>query len=213
MISIIIPACNEEKYLKETINSVKNQGYKHEIIVVCDGCTDKTAETAKSLADKFVILKERHGPAFAKNEGEKMAAYNKLVFLDADTKLTENVLKEISEALDRGYVGTCRIKPSDPKFKHKTMMFLKNLYPFPYTNGILFCTREAFRKVKGFPEVKKGEERNILKQLAEDFEFKVIKNPVISSTRRFDKKGYFNVMFYWIKEYFKPSDEDYEVIR
>ncbi len=213
MISIIIPACNEEKYLEETINSVRNQEHKHEIIVVCDGCTDRTVEIAKSIADKFVILKERKGPAFAKNEGAKLAKYDKLVFLDADTRLTENTLKEISKALDNRYIGTCRIRPSDPKFKHKIMMSLKNFYPFPYTNGIFFCTKLAFKKVKGFPEVKKGEERYILKMLAENFEFKVIKNPVINSTRRFDKKGYLGVMFYWIKEYFKPSDKDYEIIR
>ncbi len=213
MISIIIPACNEEKYLEETIKSVRAQKYEHEIIVVCDGCTDKTAEIAKKITDKFVILKDRNGPAVAKNEGEKLAKYNKLVFLDADTKLTENVLKEISDALDKDFMGTCRIKPSNSEFRHRMMMFLKDLYPFPYTNGIFFCKRGAFKKVNGFSSVKKGEERNILKNLSKNYKFKVIKNHVINSTRRFDKKGYFSVMLYWIKEYFRPSDDDYEVIR
>ncbi len=213
MISVIIPACNEEMYLKETIESVRKQDHEHEIIVVCDGCTDKTPEMAKFLADKFVILKERRGPGFAKNEGEKLAKYDKLVFLDADTKLTENTIKEISDVLDKGCIGTCRIKPSAPGLNHKIMMFFKNLYPFPYTNGILFCTKEAFKKAGGFPEIKKGEERNILKKLSEHYSFRVIEKSVISSTRRFEKKGYLNVMFYWIKEYFKPSEEDYEIIR
>ena len=43
MISIIIPAYNEEKYLKKTIESISEQTYKdYEIIVVANGCTDNT---------------------------------------------------------------------------------------------------------------------------------------------------------------------------
>ncbi len=214
MISIIIPACNEENYLKDTIDSIRSENFKDcEIIVVCDGCTDKTLDIAKNYADKFVLLKERKGPAIAKNEGAKLAKHNKLVFLDADTKLTENTLKEISEALDKNLVGTCKIKPSNKNTKHKIMMYIKNLYPFPFTNGILFCAKEAFEKTGGFPGVKKGEERSLLKKLNKEHNFKLLKTLVISSTRRFDKKGYLRVMLYWIKEHLKPSDEDYEVIR
>lgn len=214
MISIIIPACNEERYLRETIQSIKSQSFKdYEIIVVCDGCTDKTLEIAKDHADKFILLKDRKGPAIAKNEGAELAKHNKLIFLDADTKLTENVLSDISEALDKKLFGTCKIKPSDNKIKHKVMMFIKNLYPFPFTNGIVFCTKETFTKGGGFPIVKKGEEGSMVRKLNKENEFTLLKTPVISSTRRFDKKGYLKVMLYWIKEYIKPSDEDYEIIR
>ena len=213
MISIIIPAYNEENYLEETIKSIKYQNFIHEIIVVCDGCTDKTLELAKEYANKFILLKDRNGPAIAKNEGAKLSKYNKLVFLDADTKLTENTLKEISEALDKNLFGTCKIKPSNKDIKHSVMMYIKNLDPFPFTNGIFFCTKEAFQKTGGFPGVKKGEERSLLKKISKEYKFKLLKTPVISSTRRFDKKGYLKVMLYWIKEYLKPSDEDYEVIR
>lgn len=214
MISIIIPACNEENYIKDTINSIKSQNFKdYEIIVVCDGCTDKTIEIAKTNANKFILLKERKGPAIAKNEGVKLAKYDKLVFLDSDTKLTSNVLNEISKALNNKLFGTCKIKPSNNKIKHKLMMNIKNLYPFPFTNAILFCTKEAFEKAGYFPNIKKGEEKVLLKKLNKEQDFILLNTPVISSTRRFDKKGYLKVMFYWIKEYLKPSDEDYEVIR
>lgn len=214
MISIIIPACNEENYLKDAINSIKSQNFKDcEIIVVCDGCTDKTLDIAKNHADKFVLLKERKGPATAKNEGVKLAKHNKLIFLDADTKLTEGTLEEISKALDKNLFGTCKIKPSNNKTKHKLMMNLKNLYPLPFTNAILFCTKEAFEKAGCFSSVKKGEEKILLKKLSKEYNFVLLNTPVISSTRRFDKKGYFKVMIYWIKEYLKPSDEDYDVIR
>lgn len=213
MISVIIPACNEENYLEDTIKSVRSQNYEHEIIVVCDGCTDNTTKLATAFADKFIILEKRAGPAVAKNEGVKLAKYNKLIFLDADTRLTENTLKEISDNLDKGIIGTCKIKPSSSRIKHKVMMFFKNLYPFPLTNGIIFCTKDDFSKVNGFPEVKKGEDGKFMKDLTKEKEFMVLSTPVISSTRRFDKKGYLRVMLYWIKERIKPSEDDYEIIR
>ncbi len=214
MLSIIIPACNEEDYLAETIASVRSQNIRNqEVIVVCDGCTDKTEKIAKRLADKVIILKERKGPAIAKNKGVKIAKFSKLVFLDADTKLTKNTLEEISIALDKNFYGTCRIKPSNNKLKHKSMMYIKNLYPLPFTNGIIFCNKEAFKKINGFGNLKKGEDGNFVNKLKKHYKFILLKNYVINSTRRFDKLGYTKVMIYWIKEYFKPTNKDYSIIR
>lgn len=214
MISVIIPACNEEKYLKDTINSVKSQNYKNfEIIVVCDGCTDDTEKIANKLTNKVIVLKERKGPATAKNEGLKLAKYKKLVFLDADTKLTQNTLKTISEAIDKKLYGTCKIKPSNNKIKHKIMMSFKNLCPIPFTNGIIFCSKDVFTKVNGFDNIKKGEDGHFVRKLSKYNKFVLLNNYIISSTRRFDKKGYLKVMLYWIKEYIKPTNKDYEVIR
>ena len=214
MLSIIIPACNEELYLEETIKSIKSQAYsKYEIIVVCDGCTDSTNYIAKRLADKIVIIKERKGPAIAKNEGVKISKATKLVFLDADTKLTKNTLEEISKVLDKNYYGTCKIKPSNNKLKHRIMMSLKNLYPFPFTNGIIFCNKELFKKVNGFGDVKKGEDGRFVRKLSKNNKFVLLNTHVINSTRRFDKLGYIKVGLYWTKEYLKPSNKDYSVIR
>ena len=49
-ISIIIPAHNEENYIKKTLHSIKQQTYQnYEAIVVSNGCTDKTEE----IVNKF----------------------------------------------------------------------------------------------------------------------------------------------------------------
>ena len=51
-VSVIIPAYNEEKYLETTLKSVVNQYYDNlELIVVPNGCTDKTAD----IAEKFTV--------------------------------------------------------------------------------------------------------------------------------------------------------------
>ena len=57
MISIIIPACNEENYIKDSLDSISMQDYKdYEIIVVCNGCTDKTEAIAKKYTKKVFNL-------------------------------------------------------------------------------------------------------------------------------------------------------------
>jgi len=215
MISIIIPACNEEKYISKTLDSIRSQSFKnYEIIVVCDGCTDKTAKKAKS-ADKVVILKRREGPGVAKNKGAEKAKGDVLVFLDADTEITEGLLHDIFKNKNKYLIGTAKIKPSNNKFKHKLFMALKNHFvcPFGVTNGIVFCKKDTFFENKGFPHIKKREEGIFVRDLKKRGKFYISRYYVINSTRRFDKKGYVKVIGYWIKEALKPSNEDYEVIR
>src|SRR3989344_5050591 len=113
MLSIIIPAHNEQDYILKTIDSIKKQNFKdYEIIVVLDGCTDNTLKLIKNKVDKIIILKNKKGPAIAKNEGAKVSNGDILVFLDADTLLTLSLLNVIESEKDNYSVGTALIKPS-----------------------------------------------------------------------------------------------------
>ena len=52
LVSILIPAFNAERYIKETLGSALAQTYRHiEIVVVDDGSTDGTANIIKSYND------------------------------------------------------------------------------------------------------------------------------------------------------------------
>ena len=51
MISVIVPAHNEEAYLPRTLEALRHQNYGwFEVIVVANGCTDRTAELARANA-------------------------------------------------------------------------------------------------------------------------------------------------------------------
>ena len=217
MISVIIPAHNEEKYLMRTVQSIKNQTFKNfEIIVVDDGSTDKTASVAKNEVDFVVSLKKKSGPAKARNAGVKKSSGEMLVFLDADTALSPQVLEEIYIHKKDFFIGTCLIEPDNPKIKHRFVMWVKNrlICPFGVSNGILFCSREVFNKYGPFNEkLPKREEGIFLRDVKKHGRFVIIKEPVVSSMRRFDKKGYIYIAYYWIKEAFKPTEEEYEVVR
>ncbi len=94
--SVIIPAYNSEKTIKECIKSLKSQSYrgKYEIIVVDDGSSDRTKELAKKEG-AVVISQNKAGPAKARNNGAKKAKGKVLIFIDSDCVAENNWLEEM----------------------------------------------------------------------------------------------------------------------
>ena len=71
--SIIMPAYNAEKYIKEAVDSVRNQSYGNwELIIVDDGSSDRTG----ALADGFAKADERIKAVHQKHSGTAAAARN-----------------------------------------------------------------------------------------------------------------------------------------
>jgi len=214
MISIIIPALNEEKYIESTLNSIKNSDFQnYEIIVVANGCTDKTVEKVRKIADRIITMDERH-VSKARNLGAKHAKGDILVFLDADTQLTKNTLSRIARKKGN-FVGTCKVKPDINKLKAKILMSLKSkLWWTIWTNGIIFCDKETFQKANGFnTNLKKGEDGNFIRKAKKHAKYCLANSYVINSMRRFEKWGYFYIEWFWIKEKLFPSKKEYEIIR
>lgn len=82
--SVIIPAHNEEAVISKALDSVKAQSFTdYECIVVCDACTDKTADIAKSYGFK-VIEVNAHSSGAARNAGLEIAQGEWILFCDAD---------------------------------------------------------------------------------------------------------------------------------
>ena len=74
MISIIVPAHNEADYLGATLDALNRQDYGNfEIVVVANGCTDRTAEVAREKCSRLVTL-EAKGLGISRNLGGRLAA-------------------------------------------------------------------------------------------------------------------------------------------
>lgn len=87
-ISIIIPTHNRKKLLEKTLQSVLNQTYKaDEIIIIDDGSTDGTQESLKIYLENDTlkyIFQENQGVSSARNHGIKIAQNKWICFLDSD---------------------------------------------------------------------------------------------------------------------------------
>lgn len=104
VLTIVIPAYNAQRYLRQTLNSVLSQkGRGLEIIVVNDGSTDSTASIAEDYARRYpcirVISTENRGVSHARNLGIRAAAGDYVGFLDADDVLCADAYTPETEAL------------------------------------------------------------------------------------------------------------------
>jgi glycosyltransferase involved in cell wall biosynthesis len=103
-VSVIIPAYNASKFIREAIDSILNQTYKdYEIIVVDgrDGSTDNTREIVAEYGDAVRYFhQENRGLADARNKGILNSKGQYLAFLDSDDLWFENKLALQVEFLD-----------------------------------------------------------------------------------------------------------------
>src|ERR1700743_2513874 len=83
MVTVIIPALNEEKTIRQVIRQAKRNAQVNEIIVVDDLSTDNTIAEAKK-EDVKVISSTHIGKGDSMREGMMMAKNEILVFMDAD---------------------------------------------------------------------------------------------------------------------------------
>lgn len=94
MLSVIIPAYNVEKYLKECLDSVLRQNFKdYEVICVDDGSTDSTGAILDEYAERYkqirVFHKENGGRALVRNYALPLAKGKYIYFLDSDDYLSD----------------------------------------------------------------------------------------------------------------------------
>ncbi len=103
LVSIIVPARNEEKAIADTLRSLLETSYPNkQIVVVDDGSTDRTYAIAKPFADarKIELVKSgaetgRGGKAFAMNLALKFCRGDYIMQVDADTSFDRNVIEEM----------------------------------------------------------------------------------------------------------------------
>ena len=200
MLSIIIPALNEQENLKNLLDSIKVQGDfgDYEIIVADAGSKDKTKEVA--IAYNCIIC-QGGLPAKGRNEGAKIAKGDWILFLDADTMLPKNffvnTFKEVNER--NLSIASYKLLPTSNNkkatfylnfFYNWPIEFLQNILPHG-ADGILI-KKNIFEKVNGFDEsVKLAEDHYMIRLACKIGKFGIIKNSsVYISERRFVTDGW-----------------------
>lgn len=99
-ISVVIPTYNEEKCIKNCLNSVMNGSViPLEIIVADGGSSDNTVEIAKNMGVTVIDNPHKHA-AGGRNEGIKIAQGNVIAFIDADCIADKYWLEEIKNTFE-----------------------------------------------------------------------------------------------------------------
>ena len=101
-VSAIVPVYNGEPWLSEALDSIKNQTKPvHELIVVDDGSTDRSAEIAAEAGAKVVSLEQNSGEGAARNAGLNCAVGDVIAWLDADDVWAPSHVAVLSSLLER----------------------------------------------------------------------------------------------------------------
>ncbi|MGC5325158.1 glycosyltransferase family 2 protein [Brevibacillus sp. SYSU BS000544] len=93
-ISVIIPARNEEKTIRRVIAEAKRINRKTEVIVVCNGNTDRTAGIANKAGAKVISYAESLGHDVGRAIGASHANGEVLLFVDADFVIPTWILRK-----------------------------------------------------------------------------------------------------------------------
>ncbi len=99
MISVIIPVYNNEKTIRQCLESVSNQSISDYEIIVIDSSKDNTTKMIKEFKNiKLIHLDEKTDPGKGRNIGVKEAKGDIIAFTDSDCIVDYDWLKNIQEA-------------------------------------------------------------------------------------------------------------------
>jgi glycosyltransferase involved in cell wall biosynthesis len=225
MISVIVPAHNEEAYLGATLDALNRQDYgNYEIVVVANGCTDRTAEVAREKCSRLLTL-DAKGLGVSRNLGGRLAAGDLLIFLDADTILEPHALQTIAGQFTRRDAGgTLKGQPDSARFAYRVIYGLKNfMHRFVVHNGssgVIICWKDHFDRIGGFKEhLELRENSELIRRLKRFGGYRYIgATAAVTSMRRYDQRGVKHIVWLWIKLWFLSlfsdlSHRKYESVR
>ncbi len=202
LFSVIIPAHNEEKYIRRCIRSIRKAASAFqenvEIVVVCNRCTDRTGKIAKKLGAR-VLTNEDRCIARVRNAGISEAKGEIIVTIDADNRMTGGTLQEIYELLQSGrYIGggaPIRFERYSFPLWCNDMMCRLSFAVTGLYSGMFWAKKETFDAIGGFADKKAMEDvatAKLLKEYGKKQGRKYTtlkKNVLINSTRKYDEMG------------------------
>ena len=176
--TIVIPAFNEEQYLKATLDAMKEamtacqsreasassgdettsaSQYNGEIIVVDNNSTDNTAKIAEENGAK-VVFEGVNQISRARNAGGRAAKSKWLIFVDADTLINGDLLRRTLDNLAAGdCCGGGALVLFDEELHWPAYYFVDLWNYLALRLGLaagsyVYCLREGFEAVGGFSE-------------------------------------------------------------
>lgn len=213
LISVCITTKNEERYIESCLKSILNQTYdgKEEIIVADSNSNDKTVEIAEKYADKIIVKDSTI--AQGRNLAAKHAKGNILCFVDADVILSKNWFDTLIPHLCNAKIVVAYgdLYPVEKKLKAWIIYLSQEISNkigraikkpnYAKMGSAVLIKRKVFEKIGGFKEdMTLGEDFDISLRLSKHGRLKFErKAKAYVSMRRFERSGYWKIMFTWFK--------------
>ncbi len=183
MISVVIPALDEEAGIAAAIDAAREMLGDCEIIVTDGGSGDRTVERAAAAGAQVVEM--RGNRADGMNAGAAVASGGVLLFLHADTRLPSGACDAIERAL-RDAVGGAFSLGFDgrPRLARLAASLYRPFHRGVYGDQAIFVRREAWARVGGYRCLPIMEDYDLVQRLRGVGRFVVVSEMVVTSARR-----------------------------
>jgi rSAM/selenodomain-associated transferase 2 len=191
VISIIIPALDEEKAIPATLAAIHAQRGRYEVIVADGGSRDRTCEIAER-GDASVVRAQR-GRACQMNAGARHARGEWLLFLHADTLLPDGALERVAALPAAVGAGCFRQAFGD---RRRLLAAVSGLHNWRcrrtlimYGDQAMFVRRGLFRALGGFPDVARLEDVLLSERIRAVTRTVLLDATVVTDARKFLAHG------------------------
>jgi glycosyltransferase involved in cell wall biosynthesis len=179
LISVVIPALNEERFIERTLLSLMNQDFKnYELIVVDNGSQDRTAQVAERFGAR-VVFEPTEGVGYSRQAGFMVTEAPIIATTDADTIVPPNWLSRILNEFDSdpelvafGGFHSLYNGPFLARFAVRYLIFIPWIFDRIFSGGWtlsganLAVRRKAFLQIGGFnTKLNLGEDADLSQRL------------------------------------------------
>lgn len=201
MVSIVIPALNEERTIGVLLESLRAMKGSTEVIVSDGQSEDRTGEIAASAG--AVVVRCGRGRGLQQRAGAAAAAGDVLWFLHADSVVSPDSLKAIYDALadPRVIAGNFRLVFDGDGLTSRQMTWIYpklQLLGLSYGDAGIFVRRTSYEKIGGFKAHPLFEDLDLIRRLKPLGRFAHLDCPIRTSSRRFEGRNYTRAWMTWI---------------
>jgi rSAM/selenodomain-associated transferase 2 len=192
-ISIIVPVLNEGDRSRPFLEHLRACAPCAELIVVNAAGSEIVSPSVAGLCDRVVTA--RRGRAAQMNAGANIASGDVLWFVHADCRVPENSLSEITRVLAHaGTVGGCfRIRFPRQELIYRVSDAGGNIavgvFGRCYGDHGIFCRREDFFAVGGYPDLPLLEDAEFYRLLRQRGRTQQLAAKIVPSPRRYEEIG------------------------
>jgi rSAM/selenodomain-associated transferase 2 len=192
-ISIIVPVLDEGPGVGSFLAHLRERAPGAEVVVVCDAGSQQVEEPAVGSAER--VITSARGRAAQMNAGAAAAGGDVFWFVHADCYVPQDCLRQISRALDDSrMVGGCfRIR-----FPRRDLIYrisdacgnlAVELFGRCYGDHGIFCRRQVFMAVGGYPDLPLLEDAEFYRLLRRSGPTQQLRGKIITSPRRYEAIG------------------------
>lgn len=205
-ISVIIPTFNDSDLLIRQLQEL--QGWRqagHEVIVADAGRGETDRVSDRGLADRFLMTDK--GRALQMNEAARLASGDVLLFLHADTRLPGDACTLIAQVMENPEVAWGRFDvrltgtPWYFRIIERAISVRSHLTGIVTGDQGLFVRRSTFERLSGYASIPLMEDVEISRRLRRISWPARIKEPVVTSSRRWEQHGVIHtvLLMWWLR--------------